>query len=237
MKTAGYAIFFARTLPSTLYIHGGLSLSHAGTSAGPRTGRTVHGTRMHAIPPHARRCAEHAALFLCTWRSVDRSERDLKICCVGQQEPVTRRRGHKRGGRRKKDDICSAGRKQMWSVRADCGARRGTRCVFVCWRDDDVCIMEWGSVPVGVERWFERKHSDLRGEAKNHLDRSHFSVGTGVTRPRIWPQQPPRSQQRRELAMGARAVDGRRRVKKAILRPSSPKEEMRLLPRCVVGGS
>ena len=38
---------------------------------------------------------------------------------------------------------------------------------------------------MGVERWFEREHSDLRGEAKNHLDRSHFSVGAGAIRPRI----------------------------------------------------
>ena len=41
---------------------------------------------------------------------------------------------------------------------------------------------------MGVERWFERKASHLRGKAKNHLDRSHFSVGAGTNRPRIWPR-------------------------------------------------
>ena len=29
---------------------------------------------------------------------------------------------------------------------------------------------------MGVERWFERKASHLRGKAKIHLDRSHFIV-------------------------------------------------------------
>ena len=38
---------------------------------------------------------------------------------------------------------------------------------------------------MGVERWFERKSSHLRGEAKVHLDRSHFSVGAVATRPQI----------------------------------------------------
>ena len=38
---------------------------------------------------------------------------------------------------------------------------------------------------MGVERWFERKASDLRGEAKNHLHRSHFSVAASTNRPQI----------------------------------------------------
>ena len=38
---------------------------------------------------------------------------------------------------------------------------------------------------MGVERWFDRKHSHLRGRVKYHLDRSHFSVGAAVTRTRI----------------------------------------------------
>ena len=42
-----------------------------------------------------------------------------------------------------------------------------------------------GSVRWSVERWFERKPSHLRGEAKNHLDRSHFSVGAVAIRPQI----------------------------------------------------
>ena len=42
---------------------------------------------------------------------------------------------------------------------------------------------------MGVERWFERKASDLRGEAKIHLDRSHFSVVTRTNRPRVWPRR------------------------------------------------
>ena len=90
---------------------------------------------------------------------------------------------------------------------------------------------------MGVERWFERKASDLRGEAKNHLHRSHFSVGAAVNGPRIWPLRRSPPAQRRELRNGARAVVARRRVKKAILRPSSPKEEMRLASPCVFGGS
>ena len=46
-----------------------------------------------------------------------------------------------------------------------------------------------GSVRLGVERWFERKPSHLRGEAKHHLDRGHFSVVTRTNRPRIWPRR------------------------------------------------
>ena len=38
---------------------------------------------------------------------------------------------------------------------------------------------------MGVGRWFERKHSDLRGEVKNHLDRSRFSVAASTIRPQI----------------------------------------------------
>jgi hypothetical protein len=41
---------------------------------------------------------------------------------------------------------------------------------------------------VGVERWFEREHSDLRGEAKNLLDRSRISVGAGAIRGAIRPR-------------------------------------------------
>ena len=90
---------------------------------------------------------------------------------------------------------------------------------------------------MGVERWFERKPSHLRGKAKNHLDRSHFSVGAAVNRPRVWPQRRSPPAQRRELRNGHSGMVGRRRVKKAILRPSSPKEEMRLASPCVFGGS
>ena len=32
---------------------------------------------------------------------------------------------------------------------------------------------------MGVERWFEREHSHLRGRVKNHPDRSNFSVDAG----------------------------------------------------------
>ena len=45
------------------YIHGGLSLEHAGTCVAPRSRRTVHRTHMHAHPSHASRHAEHASLF------------------------------------------------------------------------------------------------------------------------------------------------------------------------------
>ena len=41
---------------------------------------------------------------------------------------------------------------------------------------------------MGVERWFEREHSDLRGRVKNHPDRSNFSVGAGHIRHRVWPR-------------------------------------------------
>ena len=53
---------------------------------------------------------------------------------------------------------------------------------------------------MAVERWFEREASDLRGEAKNHLGRSPFSVGSGPIRLRVWPRRrsppaaPPRWQ-------------------------------------------
>ena len=48
-----------------MYIHGGLSLIHAGTSVAPRTRRSVHGTHMHAGPSHARRCADAGVFFRC----------------------------------------------------------------------------------------------------------------------------------------------------------------------------
>ena len=37
---------------------------------------------------------------------------------------------------------------------------------------------------MGVERWFERKHSHLRGEANFHVDPSHFSVAAVAVRHR-----------------------------------------------------
>ena len=48
-----------------MYIHGGLSLQHAGTSVAPRTRRTAHRTRTHAGPSHARRCADDDDVFFC----------------------------------------------------------------------------------------------------------------------------------------------------------------------------
>ena len=59
---------------------------------------------------------------------------------------------------------------------------------------------------MGVERWFERKHSDLRAEAKNHLDRSSFSVGAGLTRPRVWPRRATPPAQRRRCAMSPKMM-------------------------------
>ena len=56
-----------------------------------------------------------------------------------------------------------------------------------CATGHDECVALSG----GAFRWvwrggFERKASDLRGEVKNHLDRSNFSVGAGSIRARIW---------------------------------------------------
>ena len=99
--------------------------------------------------------------------------------------------------------------------------------------------MEEGERPVecGVERWFEREHSHLRGEAKNHLDRSHFSVGAAVNRPRIWPQRRIAASSAASCAMVLRVVD-ECRCPKRHLRPSiRPKRAVRHLPRCVFGGS
>ena len=80
-----------------------------------------------------------------------------------------------------------------------------------------------GSVRWSVERWFERElHSDLRGEAKNHLDRSQISVASEPIRPRVWPRRGIAANSAGSCAMGARAIVGRRRAKKAGLRPSPP---------------
>ena len=65
---------------------------------------------------------------------------------------------------------------------------------------------------MGVERWFERKASDLRGEVKIHPDRSIFSVGAAVNGRRIWPLRRSPPAQRRELRNGAQ---GCRRPKKS----------------------
>ena len=62
------------------------------------------------------------------------------------------------------------------------------RCVGVPWRTWRVRGRKRGSVRLGVERWFERKHSYLRGRVKNYLDRSPFSVGSGPIRPRVRPR-------------------------------------------------
>ena len=62
---------------------------------------------------------------------------------------------------------------------------------------------ERGSVWWAVERWFEREHSDLRGEVKNHLDRSEFSLGAGPIRPRVWPQRCSLAAQRRPFGIGS----------------------------------
>ena len=91
---------------------------------------------------------------------------------------------------------------------------------------------------MAVERWFEREASDLRGEVKNHLNRSPFSVGVGAIRHRIWPRG---RQQRRLVGMGA-PDDGRVKTSPEGRRTTSLGEEgrrrhSRRLPRCVVGGS
>ena len=59
---------------------------------------------------------------------------------------------------------------------------------------------------MGVERWFEREHSDLRGEAKNHLDRSHFSVAAVAIRPRVCPRRRLAASSAVSCAMGALAL-------------------------------
>ena len=59
-----------------------------------------------------------------------------------------------------------------------------------------------GSVRLGVERWFERKPSHLRGEVKNHLDRSQFSVLTRTNRPRVWPRRRLAASSAGSCAMG-----------------------------------
>ena len=56
---------------------------------------------------------------------------------------------------------------------------------------------------MAVERWFERKHSDLRGRVKNLLDRSRISVGSGPIRPRVWPQR-----RRAASSAGSCAMEG-----------------------------
>ena len=55
---------------------------------------------------------------------------------------------------------------------------------------------------MGVERWFERKASDLRGEAKIHLGRSHFAVVAATNRPRVWPRHHRQQRRARELRNG-----------------------------------
>ena len=65
---------------------------------------------------------------------------------------------------------------------------------------------------MGVERWFERKASHLRGEAKNHLDRSHFSVAASTNRPQIAARGRIPASKRRELRNGCQ---GNRRPKKS----------------------
>ena len=66
-----------------------------------------------------------------------------------------------------------------------------------------MCGRERGSVLVGVERWFERTASDLRGRVKNHPDRSNFSAGASSARPRIGPQRRSLPAQRRPFGIGS----------------------------------
>ena len=55
--------------------------------------------------------------------------------------------------------------------------------------------------------WFERKHSHLRGEAKNHLDRSHFSVVTRTIRTLVWPRGRRAASSAASLAMVPKSAD------------------------------
>ena len=65
---------------------------------------------------------------------------------------------------------------------------------------------------MGVERWFERKASHLRGEAKTHLDRSHFFVAVSTNRPQIAARGRIPASKPRELRNGCQ---GNRRPKKS----------------------
>ena len=60
---------------------------------------------------------------------------------------------------------------------------------------------------MGVERWFERKASHLRGRVKNHPDRSNFSEGAGLTRPQMAACRGIAASSAASCAMVLRVVD------------------------------
>ena len=66
---------------------------------------------------------------------------------------------------------------------------------------------------MGVEGWFEREHSDLRGEAKYHLDWSIFSVASGPIRLRIGRGAARRQRSAASRAMVPQSEDFPRRPK------------------------
>ena len=153
-KTFGTDTLRHRTL---MYIHGGLSLYREGTSVAPPTRRTVHRTRTHAGPSHARRHAEHGALFFCAAVLVEVEREPVEV--FRPRQPGARRLARRPRARGSSGRSPSPQReaKAKWSARAWCGVGRGPARVFARPR---TCELRGGTE--GASRWVWRGGSSVR---------------------------------------------------------------------------
>ena len=155
IKTAGYAIFFARTLPSTLY-------SARTSMAAYLYTMLIQASLLARNAPyiaHARTLAQRTrltALMLtffpaARWHCVDSSAKDLKICCLGQQEPVIRRGGEEVEGRREETPVRRARREMSSQYTRPAGAF-AAGSVHACHGGHDECRDGRGGTSGGVWR-------------------------------------------------------------------------------------
>ena len=166
-----------------------VTLTCEGRSLAPPTRRTLHRTHVHTHQSHARRRADSDALSRVRLACVEMQRERVRVSTARQARA---RRLARRPRRRRSTRIrpCPQGRaRHERSVNAPRWGIRGKGCVGVPWRIWRVRGRKRGSVRLGVERWFERKHSHLRGRVNNHPDRSPFLELTRTNRPRIWPRR------------------------------------------------
>ena len=186
-----------------MYIHGGISLKHAGTCVAPRTRRTAHGTRTHADPSHARRCADADVFWFCAAVQVEVEREPVEgLTASPARSPSIGEEAKYSKGVAKMTLAAGQGAARAVSERGPLGySRQGVcRCAV---EDMESVGTEEGERPVECGEVVRAKALGPSRKGEKSPRPEAFLRGLGAHPPSRLATRPPRRQQRRELRNGA----------------------------------